>query len=207
MQAPARPGALAHDPENRNLFEKGSCAKLKCYKRFKRPIDRRQMSELLLESCVLSAKGRTYIMALFSTLSDIDLEKQVAALSRELAALRKAVSRRGGSYYEDGREAASSASVTLCPRSGGKAGRSRRRRATIRRQRLLSGWLWSGLSQACCSADSRERRDRHRDRLVETNGNGGRPADDRHFLSVTVDQRASLSRLFGSTFMTWLHLP
>lgn len=46
-------------------------------------------------------------MALFSTLSDIDLEKQVAALSRELAALRKAVSRRGGSYYEDGREAAS----------------------------------------------------------------------------------------------------
>ena len=46
-------------------------------------------------------------MASFSTLSDIDLERQVAALSRELAALRKAVSRRGGAYYEDGRDAAS----------------------------------------------------------------------------------------------------
>lgn len=46
------------------------------------------------------------MMASFSTLSDIDLEKQVAALSRELAALRKTVSRRGGAYYEDGRDAA-----------------------------------------------------------------------------------------------------
>jgi ElaB/YqjD/DUF883 family membrane-anchored ribosome-binding protein len=46
-------------------------------------------------------------MVSFSTLSDIDLEKQVAALSRELAALRKAVSRRGGAYYEDGRDTAS----------------------------------------------------------------------------------------------------
>ncbi|MCV3209893.1 hypothetical protein OHD62_18805 [Mesorhizobium sp. YC-39] len=46
-------------------------------------------------------------MASLSNLSDIDLEKQVAALSRELAALRKAVSRRGGAYYEDGRDAAS----------------------------------------------------------------------------------------------------
>jgi ElaB/YqjD/DUF883 family membrane-anchored ribosome-binding protein len=52
-------------------------------------------------------KGRKHIMASFSTLSDIDLEKQVAALSRELAALRKVVSRRGGAYYEDGRDAAS----------------------------------------------------------------------------------------------------
>ncbi|RWL14205.1 MAG: hypothetical protein EOR57_32095 [Mesorhizobium sp.] len=46
-------------------------------------------------------------MVSFSTLSDIDLEKQVAALSRELAALRKAVSRRGSAYYEDGRDTAS----------------------------------------------------------------------------------------------------
>lgn len=46
------------------------------------------------------------MMASFSTLSDIDLEKQVAALSRELAALRRAVSKRGGVYYEDGRDAA-----------------------------------------------------------------------------------------------------
>jgi len=46
-------------------------------------------------------------MASLSTLSDIDLEKQVATLSRELAALRKAISKQGGAYYEDGRDAAS----------------------------------------------------------------------------------------------------
>lgn len=45
-------------------------------------------------------------MTSFSALSDIDLDKQVAALSRELAALKKAVSRRGSVYYEDGRDAA-----------------------------------------------------------------------------------------------------
>ncbi|MGX5848857.1 hypothetical protein ACWGTO_17440 [Mesorhizobium sp. PL10] len=45
-------------------------------------------------------------MVSFSTLSDVDLEKQVATLSRELAALRKVVAKRGGGYYEDGREAA-----------------------------------------------------------------------------------------------------
>jgi hypothetical protein len=45
-------------------------------------------------------------MASFSTLSDIDLDKQVAALTRELASLKKAVSRRSGAYYEDGRDAA-----------------------------------------------------------------------------------------------------
>ncbi|OWK18543.1 hypothetical protein AJ88_06550 [Mesorhizobium amorphae CCBAU 01583] len=46
-------------------------------------------------------------MASLSTLSDLDLEKQVATLSRELAALRKAVAKRGGAYFEDGRDAAS----------------------------------------------------------------------------------------------------
>jgi ElaB/YqjD/DUF883 family membrane-anchored ribosome-binding protein len=45
-------------------------------------------------------------MASYSTLSDIDLDKQVAALTRELASLKKAVSRRGGAYYEDGRDVA-----------------------------------------------------------------------------------------------------
>lgn len=45
-------------------------------------------------------------MASFSTLSDIDLDKQVAALTRELAGLKRAVARRGGTYYEDGRDAA-----------------------------------------------------------------------------------------------------
>ena len=46
-------------------------------------------------------------MVSFSTLSDVDLEKQVATLSKELAALRKVVAKRGGAYYEDGRDAAS----------------------------------------------------------------------------------------------------
>jgi hypothetical protein len=46
-------------------------------------------------------------MVSFSSISDIDLDKQVAALTRELAALKKAVSTRGGAYYEDGRDAAS----------------------------------------------------------------------------------------------------
>ena len=45
-------------------------------------------------------------MASFSALTDIDLEKQVAALSKELAALRKTVAKQGSAYYEDGRDAA-----------------------------------------------------------------------------------------------------
>lgn len=39
-------------------------------------------------------------------LTDIDLERQVAALSKELAALKRTVTRRGGGYYEDGRDMA-----------------------------------------------------------------------------------------------------
>lgn len=46
-------------------------------------------------------------MASFSTLSDIDLEKQAAVLSRQLNDIRKAIAKRGDAYYEDGREAAS----------------------------------------------------------------------------------------------------
>ena len=46
-------------------------------------------------------------MASFSTLSDIDLEKQVGALSRQMNDLRKALAKRGDAYYEDGRETAS----------------------------------------------------------------------------------------------------
>jgi ElaB/YqjD/DUF883 family membrane-anchored ribosome-binding protein len=46
-------------------------------------------------------------MASFSTLSDIDLDKQVAALSRQMSDLQKALAKRGDAYYEDGREAAS----------------------------------------------------------------------------------------------------
>ncbi|MBZ9862769.1 hypothetical protein [Mesorhizobium sp. CA12] len=46
-------------------------------------------------------------MASFSTLSDVDIDKQVAALSRQLHDLKKILARRGDAYYEDGREAAS----------------------------------------------------------------------------------------------------
>ncbi len=55
-------------------------------------------------------------MALFSDLNDIDLEKQVAALSRELSALKRTVARRGGSYYESGREAAAESYSDLMDR-------------------------------------------------------------------------------------------
>lgn len=44
-------------------------------------------------------------MASFSTLSDIDLDKQIATLTRELAGLKKALAKRGGAYYQDGRDA------------------------------------------------------------------------------------------------------
>ena len=43
-------------------------------------------------------------MASFSTLSDIDLDKQVATLTRELAGLKKALAKRGGAYYQEGRD-------------------------------------------------------------------------------------------------------
>ncbi len=55
-------------------------------------------------------------MASLSTLSDLDLEKQVATLSKELTALRKAVAKRGGAYYEDGRDAASDYYAQLADR-------------------------------------------------------------------------------------------
>ncbi|MDG4885018.1 hypothetical protein [Mesorhizobium sp. WSM4884] len=44
-------------------------------------------------------------MALFAT--DHDLDKQFAALSRQLDDLRKTLAKRGDAYYEDSREAAS----------------------------------------------------------------------------------------------------
>ena len=46
-------------------------------------------------------------MATFSNLSDLDLDKQVAALSRQLNDLAMVLAKRGDAYYEDGREAAS----------------------------------------------------------------------------------------------------
>ncbi|MEQ1937164.1 hypothetical protein ABMA46_02820 [Mesorhizobium sp. CN5-321] len=45
-------------------------------------------------------------MAGFRDLTDVDLEHQIAALSKELTTLKKAVARRGSGYYEDGRDMA-----------------------------------------------------------------------------------------------------
>lgn len=52
-------------------------------------------------------------MAPFSSLSDVDLEKQVAQLSKELRSMKKQLSRRGNHYYEEGREALSDYRDTL----------------------------------------------------------------------------------------------
>lgn len=57
-------------------------------------------------------------MASLSNLTDIDLDKQVAVLSKELAALRKVVAKRGGAYCEDGRDAASDYYAQLADRIG-----------------------------------------------------------------------------------------
>lgn len=66
-------------------------------------------------------------MASFSTLSDIDLDRQVAALSKELASLKRAAAKRAGAYYEDGRDAALDTYSDL-------AGRLRDAMPAIRRQ-------------------------------------------------------------------------
>lgn len=42
----------------------------------------------------------------FRGLTDMDIERQVATLSQELAALKKAMARRGGTYYEESRDMA-----------------------------------------------------------------------------------------------------
>lgn len=44
---------------------------------------------------------------MFSSISDVGLKKQVASLSKELAALKRQMSRRGRAIYADGREAVS----------------------------------------------------------------------------------------------------
>jgi ElaB/YqjD/DUF883 family membrane-anchored ribosome-binding protein len=76
-------------------------------------------------------QGKEHIMA--STLSDIDLDKQVAALSRELVALKKAVSRRGDAYFEDGRDAASDYYAQLAERLGDALPAMRKRGKVIER--------------------------------------------------------------------------
>ena len=71
------------------------------------------------------------LMALFSDLTDLDLERQVAALSRELAALRRTVARRGGSAYESGRDAAADTYADLVDRIGERLPDLRRRARAI----------------------------------------------------------------------------
>lgn len=45
-------------------------------------------------------------MASFSDMRDIDLDKQIASLTKELAALKKAASKRGSAVFEESRDAA-----------------------------------------------------------------------------------------------------
>ena len=52
-------------------------------------------------------------MVSFSSVSQVDLEKQVAQLSKELASLKKKLSKQGSRYYDDSREALSEYSDTL----------------------------------------------------------------------------------------------
>lgn len=66
-------------------------------------------------------------MASLSSLTDVDLEKQVAALSKELAALKKAAARRGNAYYEEGRDAAWDYYSDLADRIGDSLPAIRRR--------------------------------------------------------------------------------
>lgn len=73
-------------------------------------------------------------MASSSTFTDIDLEKQLAALSRELATLKKMVARRGGAYYEDGRDAASDYYSSLAERIGDTLPAIRRQGRMIERK-------------------------------------------------------------------------
>ena len=63
----------------------------------------------------------------FRDLTDIDLDQQVAALSKELAALKKTLARRGGGYYQDGREMVMDAYSDIAERVSGSLPHFRRR--------------------------------------------------------------------------------
>jgi hypothetical protein len=79
-----------------------------------------------------SEQEKETAMAL-SAIRNIDLEKQVDSLSRELAVLRKEVSRQGGAFYADGRD-------TLSDYCSDIAGRISERLPNLRRQaRVIEG--------------------------------------------------------------------
>ena len=67
----------------------------------------------------------------FSSIRDIDLEKQIAGLSKELAALKRELSRRSGSYYADGRDAVSDYYADIAERIGERLPDLRRRAKAI----------------------------------------------------------------------------
>jgi ElaB/YqjD/DUF883 family membrane-anchored ribosome-binding protein len=70
-------------------------------------------------------------MASFSNMTDIDLDRQIASLSKELAALKKAASKRGATYYEDGRDAAWETYSDLAGRIGDSLPSLRKRARAI----------------------------------------------------------------------------
>ncbi|TGQ48075.1 hypothetical protein [Mesorhizobium sp. M00.F.Ca.ET.216.01.1.1] len=72
-------------------------------------------------------------MASFSTPSDVDLHSQVAALSRELDALKKAVASRGSVYFEDGRDVVSDYYSEIAERLGDALPAIRQRGRAIER--------------------------------------------------------------------------
>ncbi|KQZ81966.1 hypothetical protein ASD64_09505 [Mesorhizobium sp. Root157] len=67
----------------------------------------------------------------FSSISDIDLEKQVAGLSKELAALKKEMSKRGGAFYAGGRDAVSDYYTDIAERIGARLPDLRKRAKAI----------------------------------------------------------------------------
>ncbi|CAM5373628.1 hypothetical protein ATER59S_01610 [Aquamicrobium terrae] len=81
----------------------------------------------------MSSLNRDMGMNFFSNLSDSDLEKQVASLSRELASLKKVLARRGSCYYEDGRDMVSDFSDDLAERIGSSLPAVRRQARAIER--------------------------------------------------------------------------
>ena len=67
----------------------------------------------------------------FTSISDIDLEKQVAVLSKELAALRKEMSKRSGAFYAEGRDTVSDYYSDLAERIGERIPDLRKRARAI----------------------------------------------------------------------------
>jgi ElaB/YqjD/DUF883 family membrane-anchored ribosome-binding protein len=70
-------------------------------------------------------------MASFSDMTDINLDKQIASLTKELAALKKTAAKRGSAYYEEGRDAAWDTYSDLAERIGDRLPSLRKRAKAI----------------------------------------------------------------------------